>query len=330
VSRIRLGALLGSPVLRVVAVAILVLALPIVVQDVYSLSTATGILMFALPALCSWLLLTAGLWSFGQGLFALIGSYGVTLLVMRLGMPFWVAMPLSAVLAATVAWVIAFPALRASGVAFAILTMVGLLAAYQVVTVFSAVTGGAGGIVGVPPPDDLNLGPVAISVGSPSSYYYLIAILFVLCLASTQLIARSHVFLEIRGLAANPRLAASVGIPPRRVFASVLAFAAFWTAIAGAFSAPYLGVAHPLVWYIYPSIFIVAYPIIGGISSLYGALLGTIAIVAGSEVLRLTQQVEPILVGVGLLAITLFLPKGLIGALAQIATLVSRVRGEKA
>jgi branched-chain amino acid transport system permease protein len=113
----------------------------------------------------------------------------------------------------------------------------------------------------------------------------------------------------------EPVLAASLGVSVRRYQATIFALAGSWTALAGGFSATYLSVAHPAVWFIFPSIFIVAYAIIGGIRSPYGPLVGSAVVIGAGELFRFADSLQPLLVGLGLVVVSVFLPTGVLGIL---------------
>ena len=296
----------------------------------YLTSTLTSVLMFAVPAMGAWLLLNTGIWSFGQGAWALLGSYLTTLMVMKLDLSFWLALPLAAVATGVVSWLAATVMLRASGVTFAILSLVVLLTVNQLITLFPDITNGQSGIIGVPLPPALEFGAVSISMGDPTAMYYLIGVIAVVVLGWLVLIWRSPFARVLMSIRDEPALAASLGVSVRRYQATVFALAGSWTALSGGFSATYLSVAHPAVWYIFPSIFIVAYAIIGGIHSPYGALVGSAVVIGAGELFRFADGLQPLLVGLGLVIISVFLPTGVLGIIVQSARRVIPVAWRRA
>ena len=299
---------------RAIIVCLLILAAPHVFQwNPYALGVGVQILLFSVAALGAWLLLNGGLWSFGQGTFALVGSYVSTILVMRAGFPFWVSMPVAALAGGVAAAALAIPLFRTSGVTFAILTMVGLLAVDQIIVLVPEWTNGRGGIVGVPPPDPLTFGDITVSFSRPLNQYYVAAGLFVISFLAVVLIVDSRWFKTLSAIRQQPLLARSVGIAPRRYFIAAFVFAGVITAAAGAYSAPYYGVAHPKLWFVFPSIFIVAYAIVGGVRSPYGPLLGATALIFAAELTRATASLQLVLVAIGMVIATIALPDGIAG-----------------
>jgi branched-chain amino acid transport system permease protein len=131
----------------------------------------------------------------------------------------------------------------------------------------------------------------------------------------------------LRAVARNEALAEAVGISPTAVRASAFVFAGVFGGLAGAFSAAELQTAQRSIWGIFPSIYIVAYGVVGGTRSVFGALLGTTVVMGISSELASvgslsSNSVDPILSGAGLILVVLALPEGLV----SIANRVVRVR----
>src|SRR6476661_820858 len=85
------------------ALIIALLALPIVVHDAYFLHVIVVIGINGVMADSMWLLGITGLISFGQAGFMFIGAMTTALLTKNLHWPFWIALPLSAVIPALIA-----------------------------------------------------------------------------------------------------------------------------------------------------------------------------------------------------------------------------------
>ena len=94
----------------------------------------------------------AGLLAFSNAAIYGIGAYGTALLQVHLGWSFWVAAPVGAVLAMVIGTLLAFPALRLSGIFLALATLAFAQATQWVLWHWQSVTFGAGGFR-VPPPD---------------------------------------------------------------------------------------------------------------------------------------------------------------------------------
>jgi branched-chain amino acid transport system permease protein len=311
------------------ALLALVVLLPFLIEeDPYYLSVMTSVAMFAAPAMGAWLLIQTGLFSFGLAAFGSIGCYTTAILINRTGIGIgWDAL-LAVAFSGLVAAVFAIPFLRARRTAFAVLTMVSLLAVEQIVVLTPSLTGGGSGLITEPLPI-FQLAGSTIDLSSPLGSYYLIAAVMLLCIAIARLIASGPRLLALRAIAQDEQLAGSLGIRVNAMRAVAFFWAACFSAAAGAFSAPYLQVAQPRTWSLFPSIFIVAYAIVGGRRSIFGPLIGSAVAIAGLAVVG-GDRYQSIVLGVGLIVVVLFLPDGLAGGIRALFRLGrERLRGSR-
>jgi branched-chain amino acid transport system permease protein len=298
-------------------IGVAILTVPFWLGDPYHLGLAITIAMYSISALGARLLLLLGLWSFGQGVFLTIGAYGAAILVVDLGLSFWVALPVAALGGAVAAAAFGYPALRLRGVYFAIFTIVLVLAVREVIILSPGVTHGASGFVGIPPPAPITIGGIDFSSGSQQGLYTIIAALLLLTMGVIYRIDRSRLAKVLAAIRQGEVLAESVGINLTRYRMGAFVIVAFFTTATGAFSAEYYGVAHPDIWGLWPSIFIITYAIIGGVGSVFGPVVVAAAGVLLVEVLRATQGLQSILLGVALIIVGFVMPGGLASAVSR-------------
>jgi branched-chain amino acid transport system permease protein len=288
------------------------LTVPLWLNAPYHLHLAITIAMFSIAALGARLLLLVGLWSFGQGVFLTIGAYTSAILVVDLGLSFWVAFPVAAFGGAVAAAALGYPALRLRGAYFAIFTMVLVFVVREGIILSPGVTRGASGFVGVPRPDPIAIGGIEVSFGSRERLYTIVAALLLLTMGVMYRIDRSRLAKVFAAIRQDEVLAESVGTNVTRYRMGALVIAAFFTTATGAFSAHYYSAAHPEIWSLWPSIFIMTYAIIGGVGSVFGPVVGATVGVLVVEVLRATQGLQGILLGVALMIVVFVMPGGLI------------------
>ena len=293
-----------------------ILTVPLWLRDPYYLHLAITIAMFSIAALGARLLLLVGLWSFGQGVFLTIGAYTSAILVADLGLSFWASLPIAAFGGAVAAAAVGYPALRLRGVYFAIFTMVLVFAVREGIVLSPGVTGGASGFLGIPPPGPIATGGVEVSFG-PQERYAIVAALLLLTMGVMYRIDRSRLGMALAAIRQGEVLAESVGINLTRYRVGAFVIAAFFTTATGAFSAHYYGVAHPETWGLWPSIFILAYAIIGGVGSVLGPIAGATVGVLAVELLRATEGLQGVLLGVALIVVGLVMPGGLTGVVSK-------------
>ena len=307
------------------AVCVILASAPVwLASSPYALSVGVGILTFAVPAMGAWLLLNGGLWSFGQGVFSSLGAYTAALLMLRFGVEFWPALIAGGAAGGLASALLIYPFLRTSGVTFSILTLVALSAFDELVLLLPELSGGGGGLIGVPGLPRTNV--FGLRLNSVDGQYAIILVIVVLCLLAMYRLERGGYLRTLRAVARNECLAEAVGVSSVAMRASAFIFAGVFGGLAGAFSAAELQAAQQSVWDVFPSIYIVAYGIVGGTRSVFGALLGTTVVMGiSSELASLgslsSNSVDPILIGGGLILVVLVLPEGL----ASIASRVVKV-----
>jgi branched-chain amino acid transport system permease protein len=261
--------------------------------------------MTAIALAQSWSLLSglSGYVSLGHVVFYGVGSYIVVITWMLL--PLWVAVPLSAIAAALLAFVIGLPVLRVRGPYFVILTFgVAELVKYILIAGEAAMGHASRIILGAPESQTIYLIMLALAVA---------ATLLAYVVRATRI---SH---GLRAIRENEEAAATIGIPVARfkLMAFVLS-AAIPGAVGGvmALRATYFEpriAFDPMI-----SFSMIAMTIIGGSDDLRGPILGAVLLTVLSELLWANApQAYMIILGALLVIFVRFLPDGLGGLLKR-------------
>jgi branched-chain amino acid transport system permease protein len=133
----------------------------------------------------------------------------------------------------------------------------------------------------------------------------------------------------------NVSAAETLGVSPHRYKVQVFVLSAVFAAIAGGLYAYWVGFINPEPFNITISILLLIIVTIGGMGSLWGALIGSIVIVLSGELFRsvipkiiplpgAVGQTEIIAYGLLLIVILLVLPRGLVSAGTPIKGWVAR------
>jgi len=305
--------------------AAFLIALP-AFADNYLLSVATLILYFAYTGQ-AWNVMMgfAGQLSLGHALYVGIGGYVAGGIFYHWGIGpwagLWVAMALCVALGVT----IGFLAFRfgISGVYFALLTIA-----------FAEFTrigfdhldwlGGPGGLfLKVAQRDTWD---VANFRGPPLMYYYTILFLTAAALAFCAVLLRSKAGYYWQAIRENEEAAQALGINTFRWKMLAVALSAAMTSVSGVFYAFYYNNLFPeQVFNIGRSIEIILGPVIGGVGTLFGPILGAVVLTVLSD--SLTELlaaigweipgIKQVFYGVVLLAVVAFLPNGIWPAVAK-------------
>jgi len=165
-----------------VALAAVVLLLPVLAGP-FLRYLALNMLLLALLALSFNLLFgTTGLLSFGQGAFYSGGAYAAALLL-KAGVPLLWSILLGALGAAALAAVLGAFCVRHTRIYFSMLTLAFGMLVYAVVWKWTSVTGGDDGLIGIPRGRIGLPGPLDVRLDAPVPYYLFAAVLVLLSMA---------------------------------------------------------------------------------------------------------------------------------------------------
>lgn len=281
----------------------LVLLLPFVLSSSNTYFLATTVLLCAAVVSSTVLTGWAGQLSLGQWAVAGLGGLLGMQLYSEHGVPFPLAFLLAVVLGGGLAAVIGLPALRLQGVNVA------------VVTLAFAVTSGSWLFTRdwVRPDQNLQLP----SYMSTKVQYACAFALLALVLLTARAVDASQLGRTIRAVRENPVQASSMGISVVRTKLTVFAISGAMASGAGFLYVDALGSGDPANFPTSNSLALLAAAVIGGLGSLSGALVGGVYIFA---VQYFAAQWFPehaavislLSTGVGLLALVLYMPGGLI------------------
>jgi branched-chain amino acid transport system permease protein len=240
--------------------------------------------------------------------FMAIGAYASTLLTLHLGLPFWLAVPIAAVVAAALGALLGLPASRLNGIYLALATLGFLQIVQIVVEEFAAVTGGVRGLK-VPVP--------TIVPGIRVDFYPLY--LFVLAASAfaiwvTHNLLASRIGREFNAVRSSPHAAQALGVSVARVKLVAFALSAAYAGAAGGLLATVVGFIDPTEFGVSAALRQITFIVVGGMGSVAGSVIGATVLSALPEVLRPVREYSDIIYTLILLAFLIFLPHGLVTA----------------
>lgn len=249
----------------------------------------------------------AGQVSFGHAAFLGIGAYTTAILLSH-GVPLALAFVASGALAALYSLVIGLPCFRLSGPYFCIAT-IGIGEATRLIALnWTSLTGGASGV-------SLSTAPPIVA-----QYFVALALLVVVTLA-TVWIQRSRLGFALAAVRSDPEAAETLGVNTTIAKTQALVISAGILGCAGSiYAVHYLFISPDSVFGFSTSIALVIMPIIGGIGTVTGPIIGAVIYTFIREQLEANfQNLDLLAFGLLLMAIVLFEPKGLLGAYKRIA-----------
>jgi len=312
-------------ILLLVALAIVLVVLPAFANP-YVVSVATLVLFFAYAGQ-AWNVMMgfAGQLSLGHSLYVGVGAYAAAGLFVRYGVGAWVGAPVAMVACALFGAVIGALAFRfrIAGVYFALLT-IAFAEFTRIGFDHLPALGGPGGLfLKVEQRDHLDL--LALR-GPPAMFYYVALALAACALVFCTWLLRTRVGYYWQAIRENEEAAQALGIDVFRYKMLAILVSSSMTALAGVFFAFYYNNLFPeQIFNVSRSIEIILGPIIGGLGTLFGPILGaaliTVLADGSTELIGALgwdiPGVKQVLYGVVLLGVVVFLPHGAWPVLAR-------------
>jgi branched-chain amino acid transport system permease protein len=318
----------GAPSHGIILLSLLLAALilfPAVAND-YLITVLILIFYFAYVGQ-AWNLMMgfAGQLSLGHALYVGLGAYAAAALYVHFGISPWLSLWASVAVAASTGGLIGFLAFRfgVAGVYFAILTIAFAEFARLAFDHWSWVGGSAGFFLPVAnyaKNDLINLR------GSPTMFYYVLLAMTVGAFLLCHALLRSRAGYYWLAIRESPEAAQALGINLFRYRMYVVMLSAAMTSLGGVVFAFYYNNLFPeQVFHISRSIELILAPIIGGIGTLFGPIIGAFLLTALAEGLDEVMRavgldvpgVKQIFYGLCLLGVVMFLPDGVWPPLAK-------------
>lgn len=277
------------------------LTLPLFSQDNYLLRIFIFAAIFAIYA-ASWDLLAGylGLASFGHAFFFGVAAYTSALLNLRLDLPHYLTIPLGAVAAIAAGLVIGIPALRLKGPYFSLATIAFPIVLTGILFSFPSFSGGELGLSGI-----TRLAPTRIQ-----EYYIAVLSMMVLCFLIWK-ISTSKVGIIFHAIREDEIAVRASGI--NTTFYKLLAFSisGLFAGLAGGLYAHFLKIAGPSTLSMLMSFQPIIWTIFGGITTIYGAIIGVFILFPLMEYLRVIGEYRMFVWGVIILLVLRFMPEGI-------------------
>jgi branched-chain amino acid transport system permease protein len=294
---------------NVMVAAFLVLAAAPALVNAYLLYVLTIALIYVILAVgLNVLLGYAGQFAFANAALFGIGAYATGLLQLRLGLPFWLALPGGAVLTTLAGVVVALPALRLSGLYLALATMAFAQFTQWTLLNWETVTFGAGGFK-LPPPR------FPLVSGSATGVYWLSLLVTAALILLAWNTVRSRVGRAFVALRDSEVAAEALGIDLARYKTLAFAMSAFYAGIAGGLYSAALNFVAPEGFDLFQMVVHFSMVVVGGLGSVWGAVLGASLVVGLQEALRTLKGAQEIAFGLLLMAAIVFLPDGIVSLL---------------
>jgi len=223
--------------------------------------------------------------SIGHAAFMSVGAYTAANFAVKLGLPFYITLPLGGCMAALIGILVGIPSLRVKGLYLAIATLAAQFIIEWVINHTPAISGGVAAAIEVERPVLFGW-----NLNSSLELYYFVIFFAVLAIVATTNLVRSRLGRALIAIRDQDIAAQIIGIGVFRYKLYAFAISSFFAGVTGVLYTYYLGIATYEQFTIITSIDFLAMCIIGGLGSITGSVLGAFFITLLPMVIRIVME----------------------------------------
>ena len=255
----------------------------------------------------------AGIFSFGQVAFFVIGAYASAIFSVDHHVPAMAAILLAGVFAALAGVLVGLPCLKLAGPYVALVTFgvhMTLMPLLKGEIGIALGTGGSRGILTIPPVDILGF---TFSSANLVPTFYFALLLSIACTVIILVVIKSYWGTAFLALKDSQDFAMSLGVNAFKYKLMVFALTSFLTGLAGAFYGHYVGMLSTRMLELDLFCTLMVMVVVGGIGQFPGAILGAFITVTANELLAPLGSWRAVVLGALVVILVLTLPRGVMG-----------------
>jgi branched-chain amino acid transport system permease protein len=292
--------------------AIIIAAAPIGFTNTYFYDVGVNAMFNAIVCVGLNLLIGyAGQISLGHAGFFALGAYGSAILTVTYGLPPIAAMIASAAVVGVLAFVVGRPILKLKGHYLAMATLgIGIII-HIVLKTESKFTGG---------PDGMSLDNFSLlgfTVMGDRMWYWVAGGLLIVTVWLALNLIDSPVGRALRAVHGSEVGAEVVGVDTSSYKVLVFVVSAVFASLVGSLFAHKNGFITPDIGSFFHSVELVTMVVLGGMASVFGALIGAVILTLLPQVLAAVEQYEAMILGAIMMGTMIFMPKGLLPSLVK-------------
>jgi branched-chain amino acid transport system permease protein len=303
----------------------LIVGLSWVGDDPYKHSLALHFMTLAIIALAMYVpFVMGGVVSVAYGAYVAIGAYAVALVSTRSDWPLIVAFPIGMAVAAAVAAVLAFATSRLSGFYLAAITLIFAHAFQAWLTDNDSLTGGEAGLSAF-----RHFTIVGITLTRDQIVWLCIGAVFLIALLLSNL-RKSSFGIAMRARREVPIAIEAAGVRVFLVTAAAQLLGATLAAVGGSLHAVQSGAVIPEAFPVALVITALFAPLLGGVESPWGVLVGCVLVVEFTYNLDWIQETGSLFFALAIILVLLIAPRGILGyrpRFPRLPAMFSRVSG---
>jgi len=283
----------------------------------YIISLATLIGINAILAVTlNFILGYAGIFSLAHAIFFGIGAYTAAGMAMKFGVDFTIATMAGMAVSGVISLALALPALRVRGEYFVAASLGLQMLAITVFSEWKSVTGGIGGLIGIPPARLLG-----IDVSDPVAFLVLTLACLAVILLIIRALVRSSFGRSLKAIRDDETAASALGKNVAILKTLAVVVSSSLAAVAGSLFTFYLSFINVESFVLEVSVQIIAMVIIGGTATLLGPVIGAVIVLLLPALLTYLPYLPPtevgsiqqMIYGLAMVLLMIFRPSGLWG-----------------
>jgi branched-chain amino acid transport system permease protein len=256
-----------------------------------------------------------GLLSLCHAAFYGIGAYTSALLMTKLGINFFIALPIAIIGAMILSLFVSIPSIRLKGDYFLLTTIAFQIIIFYILYNWVSLTQGPYGIRGIPSPEVFGY-----SITGPIAYFFFSLVFTILCVCFITIILKAPFGQVLKAIREDEIFAQALGKNVTKFKIQAFAIAGGLAAISGALFAPYVTYIDPTSFTFDEAIFLLSIVLIGGAGNIKGPIVGTFLLLIIPEILRflgipdtIAPNIRQMIYGALLILFMYFRPQGIAG-----------------
>ncbi len=255
----------------------------------------------------------AGIFSFGQVAFFVIGAYASAIFSVDYGIPAVLAILMAGLFTAAMGVLVGLPCLKLAGPYVALVTFGVHMILMPLLRGDIGKAIGSGGSVGILTIPPINIFGYTFSSANLVPTFYLTLIMTIICSVVIVAVIKSYWGTAFLALKDSEDFAVSLGVSAFKYKLMVFALTSFLTGICGAFYGHYIGMISTRMLELDLFCTLMVMLVVGGIGQYPGAVLGAIITVTVNEMLAPLGSYRAVTMGALVVILVLALPNGVMG-----------------
>jgi branched-chain amino acid transport system permease protein len=254
-----------------------------------------------------------GIVTLAQSAFYAIGAYSSAYVTVTLKWPLLLGVVTGMLLSGGLAFGLGWPVLRFRGYFLAIATLALAMIANALFFEWDWLTGGTIGIGSIP-----KLTLFGAVLDTPIRFYYVAWLVLALAMLLVRNLVAGRTGIAVRGMRDSSDAARVLAIDVHMLRVQMFVVCAVLGSVAGSMFAHYTGYVSVASFSIDKSILFLLIPVLGGATSIAGAVVGAVFITFLPELLSLIGDFHGIVFGLALVLVVIAAPRGIVGTLERL------------